>query len=92
MVSAGFYGNQGAKAGGVGYAEELSPTLKTAGVPTVMIKCYGFSSMDSNAMKSSNPHSGIYEAETSRTLDQNGGNPNCNQGGALRCKADNDER
>lgn len=37
--------------------------------------------MDSNAMKSSNPHSGIYEAETSRTLDQNGGNPNCNQGG-----------
>jgi DNA (cytosine-5)-methyltransferase 1 len=32
-------------------------------------------------MKSSNPHSGIYEAETSRTLDLNGGNPACNQGG-----------
>ena len=32
-------------------------------------------------MKSSNPHSGIYEADTSRTLDLNGGNPACNQGG-----------
>lgn len=41
----------------------------------------GISSLDSNAMKSSNPHSGIYEAETSRTLDGNGGNPSCNQGG-----------
>ena len=26
------------------------------------------------------PHSGIYEAETARTLDGNGGNPSCNQG------------
>jgi DNA (cytosine-5)-methyltransferase 1 len=34
-------------------------------------------------MKSSNPHSGIYEARTSRTLDLNGGNPNCNQGGTM---------
>ena len=46
--------------------------------PTV---CYGISSYDSNAMKSSNPHSGVYEADTSRTLDLNGGNPSCNQGG-----------
>ena len=44
-------------------------------------KAFGISSYDSNAMKSSNPHSGIYEAETSRTLDLNGGNPACNQGG-----------
>ena len=42
---------------------------------------YGFCSFDSNAMKSPNPHSGIYEADTSRTLDLNGGNPACNQGG-----------
>ena len=42
---------------------------------------YGISSYNSNAMKSSNPHSGIYEAETTRTLDNNGGNPACNQGG-----------
>lgn len=32
-------------------------------------------------MKSQNPHSGIYEADTSRTLDLNGGSPACNQGG-----------
>ena len=46
-----------------------------------VIQPYGICSKDSNAMKSSNPHSGIYEAETSRTLDANGGNPSCNQGG-----------
>lgn len=56
----------------------MSPTLKSAGVHAV---CYGISAFDSNAMKSSNPHSGIYEAETARTLDLNGGNPACNQGG-----------
>ena len=44
-------------------------------------KAYGICSKESNAMKSDNPHSGIYEAETSRTIDGNGGNPGCNQGG-----------
>lgn len=44
-------------------------------------KAYGICSKESNAMKSTNPHSGIYEADTSRTLDGNGGNPDCNQGG-----------
>lgn len=53
-------------------------TLNTTEVHAV---CYGISSMDSNGMKSPNPHSGIYEATTSRTLDNNGGNPACNQGG-----------
>ena len=42
---------------------------------------YGISAYDSNSMKSGNPHSGIYKADTSRTLDLNGGNPGCNQGG-----------
>jgi len=38
-------------------------------------------------MKSNNPYSGIYEAETARTIDGNGGNPGCNQGGiAVVCK------
>lgn len=45
--------------------------------------CYGISSYQSNAMLSDNPHSGIYEASTSRTLDLNGGNPACNQGGIV---------
>lgn len=44
---------------------------------------YGISSYESYAMKSDNPHSGIYEAKTSRTLDLNGGNPACNQGGVV---------
>lgn len=43
--------------------------------------CYGISAYESNAMKSPNPHSDIYEADTARTLDLNGGNPACNQGG-----------
>jgi len=43
--------------------------------------CYGISSYESNAFKSSNPHSAIYVADTSRCLDLNGGNPACNQGG-----------
>ncbi len=44
-------------------------------------KAYSICSKESNAMKSDNPHSGIYEVETSRTIDGNGGNPGCNQGG-----------
>jgi len=51
-----------------------------------VLQPFGICSKDSNAMKSSNPHSGIYEADTSRTLDANGGNPSCNQGGiAIVC-------
>jgi DNA (cytosine-5)-methyltransferase 1 len=42
---------------------------------------YGICSDSANSMKSDNPHSGIYVADTTRTLDQNGGNPACNQGG-----------
>ena len=45
--------------------------------------CYGISSFESNAMLSNNPNSGIYEAKTCRTLDLNGGNPACNQGGIM---------
>ena len=48
-----------------------------------VIEAYGICSKDSNSMKSDNPHSGIYKAETSRTLDANGGNPSCNQGGTI---------
>lgn len=44
-------------------------------------KVYGICSAASHAMMSDNPHSGIYEADSSRTLDANGGNPGCNQGG-----------
>lgn len=50
---------------------------------------FGISSYDSNAMKSSNPNSGICKADTARTLDNNGGSPACNQGGmAIVCLND----
>ena len=46
-----------------------------------VLQPFGICSKESNSMKSDNPHSGIYEAETARALDGNGGNPSCNQGG-----------
>ena len=48
---------------------------------------FGVCSKESNSMKSDNPDSGFYEAKTSRTLDQNGGNPTCNQGGIVIVEA-----
>ena len=59
--------------------EDKSGTLGTDNDQTIF--CYGISAYESNAMKSSNPKSGVYVADTSRTLDLNGGNPACNQGG-----------
>lgn len=44
---------------------------------------FGICSKDSNSMKSENPKSGFYEADVTRTLDCNGGNPSCNQGGMV---------
>lgn len=61
--------------------EGVSGTLRANAGDNQMATAYGISSYNSNAMKSDNPHSGIYEADTSRTLDGNGGNPSCNQGG-----------
>lgn len=69
---------------------DTCPTLQarmgTGGnqIPLVLQpEVYGICSQNSNSMKSSNPHSGIYKAESSRTLDCNGGNPTCNQGGMV---------
>lgn len=42
---------------------------------------YSIGAAYSYGMLSDNPESGIYQADTSRTLDKNGGNPACNQGG-----------
>lgn len=46
-----------------------------------VVEAYGICSKASNSMKSDNPHSGFYKADSSRCLDGNGGNPACNQGG-----------
>jgi len=69
--------------GPIGVAPTVAATFGTGGnnQPFVVNTAYGISAKDSNAMKSDNPHSGIYEADTSRTIDGNGGNPCCNQGG-----------
>ena len=69
-----------------GKVQTLTSRMGTGGnnVPLVMgnhVRAYGISAKESNAMKSDNPHSGIYVAKTSRTIDGNGGNPSCNQGG-----------
>ena len=58
-----------------------------AGSADSAVVCYGICSDKSNSMLSSNPHSGVYEAEKSRTLDGNGGNPSCNQGGVAVVEA-----
>lgn len=54
----------------------------------MLTKVYGISAKESNSMKSSNPYSGVYEAETARCLNQNGGNPVCNQGGMIIAEED----
>lgn len=60
----------------------LSPTLRAETHQHLPI-VYGLCSYKSNSMMSSNPYSGIYKADTARTLDINGGSPACNQGGML---------
>ena len=62
----------GYKVGGAMY------TLNSTEVHAI---CYGICGYNSNSMMSDNPRSGFYKADTSRTLDLNGGNPACNQGG-----------
>ena len=74
----------GKEGGGKGalLQENKSATLATNNDQTLFApSAFGISSDRSNAMLSDNPHAGIYEAKTSRTLDLNGGNPGCNQGG-----------
>ena len=74
----------GCEGGGKGalIQEDKSATLSCNNDQTVFVpKAYGICSKASHAMMSDNPHSGIYEADTSRTLDTGGGNPGCNQGG-----------
>ena len=59
---------------------DKSATLGCNNDQTVFVP-YGICSKASHAMLSENPHSGFYEADTARTLDQNGGRPDCSQGG-----------
>lgn len=87
----------GCEGGGKGaiWQEDKSATLGCNNDQTLFVpepktnlepKAYGIYSKASHAMLSDNPHSGFYEAETSRTLDGNGGNPTCAQGGVCICQ------
>ena len=74
----------GCEGGGKGplIQTDKSATLATNNDQTLFVPAvFGICSKDSNAMKSDNPNSGFYKADTTRTLDANGGNPSCNQGG-----------
>lgn len=74
----------GCEGGGKGalIQKNKSATLACNNDQAVFVpKTYGICSFSSNAMKSDNPRSGFYEADTARTLNCNGGNPGCNQGG-----------
>lgn len=74
----------GCEGGGKGalVQDDRSATLGCNNDQTVFVpKVYGICSKGGNSMRSANPNSGIYEAKTVRTLDGNGGNPSCNQGG-----------
>ena len=84
VLCAGFKAGQGAQAGGIGYGEEVSPTL--AAVPsgtnrTPAVVAYSFDSLSSNSMKSKNPHSGCREVDVAKTLDTTDPTPSKNQGG-----------
>ena len=74
----------GCEGGGKGalIQEDVSATLSCNNDQTLFVpKCYSIGAAFSEGMLSDNHHSGIYEADISRTLDQGGGNPSCNQGG-----------
>lgn len=72
--------------------ENIAQTLMGSDYKGVQCVCeekraFGICSQNSNAMLSHNPKSGIYEAETARTLDTNGSGPACNQGGVAVVEA-----
>ena len=84
VLCAGFKAGQGAQAGGIGYSEEVSPTLAAAPSGTNRtpeVVAYSFDSLSSNSMKSKNPHSGCREVDVAKTLDTTDPTPSKNQGG-----------
>ena len=84
VLCAGFKAGQGAHAGGIGYSEEVSPTLAAAPSGTnrtPAVVAYSFDSLSSNSMKSKNPHSGCREVDVAKTLDTTDPTPSKNQGG-----------
>ena len=68
--------------GGANYSVDVPPPILSDIHGTPHAVAYGIGSYHSNAWKSDNPYSGVYEADTAKTLDAlNCGYPACNQGG-----------
>ena len=86
----GFDGYNGELTGGKASTLGINCGMATGrnGIVGSMKTMYGLCSDSSNSMKSPNPDSGIYEAATTRTLDSQGGNPSCNQGGMIIVETD----
>lgn len=74
-----------------GSAGAIADSIRDTSAIGLNKECYGISPFDSNAMKSPNPNSGIYKADSTKTLDVHGGNPNCNQGGICIVEKNNIE-
>ena len=62
-----------------GLVQTLPSRMGTGGGNVPMV--FSIGAYASGGMMSSNPHAGIYEADTARTIDANGGNPSAHQGG-----------
>lgn len=69
--------------GRIGESPEGTASRSASDSPSCSPKCFNICSYASNSMKSGNPYSGVYKADKTRTLDLNGGNPACNQGGTM---------
>ena len=65
--------------GRIGESPEGTASMSASDSP----RCFNICSYASNSMKSGNPYSGVYKTDKTRTLDLNGGNPACNQGGTM---------
>lgn len=84
VLAAGFNTGDSATARSVGYADEVSPTIRAGAVPAAMLLeqlPFNIGAYNSLAWLSDNPCAGIYRVDTVRTLDQSGGNPTAQQGG-----------
>lgn len=64
-----------------GLCQTLTSRMGTGGNNVPCLLAYGICGKYSNSMMSDNPHSGFYQAETSRTLDTSDQSPTKNQGG-----------
>lgn len=64
-----------------GETREGTAGSAASGVGATGSVTYSIGGYNSEGMISENPKAGIYKADTARTLDNNGGQPACNQGG-----------